>query len=77
MGDARRMDAVSASEKYAALMVRAKHIPNETAPEAMYRALGEAPRERLTYKACSAVTIPVDRAPPPVRTGFISSRCTR
>jgi hypothetical protein len=77
MGYAWRMEAVSASEKYAALMVRVKHIPDETAPEAMYRALGEVPPQRLTYKARSAVTIPVDRAPPLVLTGFISSPCTR
>ena len=73
MGYAWRIEAVSESEKYAGLIVRAKHFPDETAPGAMYRALGEVPPQRLTYKACTEVSIPVEGAPPLVLTGFPSS----
>lgn len=77
MGHAWQIEAVSVSEKYAGLIVRAKHFPDETAPEAMYRALGALPPQRLTYKACTEVSIPVEGVPPLVLAGFTSSPCIR
>src|SRR5215470_10781191 len=76
-GYAWRIRALSITDKSAVLLVQTGVFPDGTSFETMHRGLDGVAPQKLTYKPCTQLALPVNGAASLVLTGFTLSPCAR